>query len=395
VNPVLHGLATSYEKFKLKHDGMLSNFARATIFNNPIFFRGPGNKIPLDLNYLGIQEGTNQLVCVLTAKEFFDNNGLRTRMDLAFTYGLEISVEAYGLLARFLNHYVARIRPNRLNNGSSVSIREEFCLVKKPGKKIRTVLAKHRKKNFEIEKAKATVTFCEVSGTQFTDPVSFGFRISLWGVRGIPNRYRTFLFKYFNNLLGLNVRLSHFVANQQRGCTFCSLTNAATIPDETFSHLFYDCETTGFWHAKFFREHTPENFFVNDEEKRLYMITGFCNRYPRNLFPTVTALLFQYCIWEARLKKKIPSFHTLNEDFLYMMKNFIWSNSVAYNCCTFSNFPLRRNLGYGRAAAAGQGRDGVPPEQQGHQGHARRQQRHHQPIRQHQRHAPRPPPCPR
>ncbi len=93
-NPVLHGLSTSFEKFKLKHDRMHSNFAQATVFNNPIFFRGPGNKLPLDLSYLGILEGTKHPVCFLKAKEFFDNNGLRTRMDLAFTYGLEILVEA-------------------------------------------------------------------------------------------------------------------------------------------------------------------------------------------------------------------------------------------------------------------------------------------------------------
>jgi hypothetical protein len=37
-NPVLHGLATSFEKFRLKHDGTHSNFAQATVFNNPIFF---------------------------------------------------------------------------------------------------------------------------------------------------------------------------------------------------------------------------------------------------------------------------------------------------------------------------------------------------------------------
>jgi hypothetical protein len=127
---------------------MHSNFAQATVFNNPIFFRGPGNKIPLDLDYLDIREGTSHPVCFLTAKEFFDNNGLRTRMDLAITYGLEISVESYVLLARCLNHYVARIRANRMNNGSSVSIRDEFLQVKKSGKKIRKVLAKHRKKKF-------------------------------------------------------------------------------------------------------------------------------------------------------------------------------------------------------------------------------------------------------
>jgi hypothetical protein len=393
-NPVLHGLATSFEKFRLKHDGTHSNFAQATVFNNPIFFRGPGNKVPLDLTYLDIQEGTNHPVCSLTAKEFFDNNGLRTRLDLSITYGLDISVEAYGLLARCLNHYVVRIRPNRLNNGSIASIREEFEQLKKPGKKIRKVLARHRKKNFDIEKAKATVTFCEVSGTLFTDPESYGFRISLWGVRGLLNRTRTFFFKYFNNILGLNVRLSHFVNNQQRGCTFCTLNNLGTVPDETFSHLFYDCITTRNWQENFLREHLPENFFNNDVEKRLFFITGYNNRYPMNLLLTTAVLLFQYCIWEAKLKKKIPSFHTLNEEFLDLCRKFIWSNSVAHNCCTSNNFPLRRNLGYGGAAvnAAGHEQDGGPPQQQGHQGHARRQHRHHR--LQLQRHAPRPPPAP-
>jgi hypothetical protein len=93
-------------------------------------------------------------------------------------------------------------------------------------------------------------------------------------------------------------------------------------------------------------------------------------------------------------KKKIPSFHTLNEEFLYFMKTFIWSNSVAYNCCSVSNFPLRRNLGHGDAIAAVQGRDCGPHGQQDHQGHARGQQRQPQHIRQHQRPAPRPPPPP-
>ena len=81
-----------------------------------------------------------------------------------------------------------------------------------------------------------------------------------------------------NNILGLNVRLSHFVNNQQRGCTFCSLNNVGNLPDETFSHLFYDCETTKSWHLQFLREHFPANLFNNDAEEKLFLITGFNNR---------------------------------------------------------------------------------------------------------------------
>ncbi len=156
------------------------------------------------------------------------------------------------------------------------------------------------------------------------------------------------------------MRLSHFVNNQQRGCTFCTLNNVGTVPDETFSHLFYDCDTTRSWHEKFLREHLPVNFFNNDVEKKMFFVTGFNNRYPRNMFLTTPVLLFQYCIWEAKLKKKIPSFHTLNEEFLDLCRKFIWSNSVAHNCCTSNNFPLCRNLGYGGAADNAAEQDGGP-----------------------------------
>ncbi len=171
---------------------------------------------------------------------------------------MDISVDGYVLLARCLNHYVQRIRPNGRNNGSCSSIKEDYGSIKKPGKKIRSTLTNYRKKNFKIKEAQSTVTFMRASGLTFTDPVSYGIRISLWGTRGVSNRIKTFLFKYFNNILGINTRLSHFVANRNRGCTFCKIKNTAVpvqvpislpvpIPDESFEHLFYGCMTTREW----------------------------------------------------------------------------------------------------------------------------------------------------
>ena len=52
-----------------------------------------------------------------------------------------------------------------------------------------------------------------------------------------------FLFKFFNNILGINTRLSHFVPNHSRGCTFCTLNGTIPIPDETFLHIFFECGT--------------------------------------------------------------------------------------------------------------------------------------------------------
>jgi hypothetical protein len=264
---------------------------------------------------------------------------------------------------------------------------EDYLGLKKPGKKIKSTLTNYRKKNSKIEEAQSTVTFLRASGLTFTDPVSYGIRISLWGIRGVPNRAKTFLFKYFNNILGINTRLSHFVANRNRGCTFCELNNPGAmvrdpdpapvpllvpVPDKSFEHLFYGCLTTREWHSKILECHFPPNFIGSEEVRKRYLMMGFHKDHKKNILLILAPLLMQYCIWEARLKKKIPSFYSLNQDFIEICKKFIWSNNVAHNCCTFLNFPLHRNLGYGpvRARQPENEREGGHVPQQGHQRHA-------------------------
>jgi hypothetical protein len=48
-NPILYGVSCSFQKLRLSHDSSNSNFVNALVLNNPIFFRGPGNKLPLTL----------------------------------------------------------------------------------------------------------------------------------------------------------------------------------------------------------------------------------------------------------------------------------------------------------------------------------------------------------
>jgi hypothetical protein len=50
-NPILYGLSASYERLRKSHDchNCLCNFTKAIVFNNTMFFRRPGDKLPLDL----------------------------------------------------------------------------------------------------------------------------------------------------------------------------------------------------------------------------------------------------------------------------------------------------------------------------------------------------------
>ena len=51
-NPILFGLASSFERLRVCHDSQNENFLKATVLNHPMFFRGARNKLTLDPEYL-------------------------------------------------------------------------------------------------------------------------------------------------------------------------------------------------------------------------------------------------------------------------------------------------------------------------------------------------------
>jgi hypothetical protein len=144
-NPILYGIAVSYERVRLGHDGLHCNFTRASIINNKIFFRGPGDKRVLTFTYLELEENTSNPIATLEAKEFFNVNGVKTRMELNLEYGINLSINGYSRTVTCLNHYVRRLRPRLNNNGSKRSFPEEFLLLKRPSKKLRLSFYKKKK----------------------------------------------------------------------------------------------------------------------------------------------------------------------------------------------------------------------------------------------------------
>jgi hypothetical protein len=150
-NPVLYGISESYSKFRISLDSLNCNFVNAFIIGNPMFFRGPGDKSKLNLSYLFLQEAGDCVITRMTAREFFNVNGLKTRLELLIDCGLDIPLEGYVRLVRCLNHYVTWLKPNTRNDGSAMCVKKDFVSLKNPGKKIRNTLVKKRRKVFKLE----------------------------------------------------------------------------------------------------------------------------------------------------------------------------------------------------------------------------------------------------
>jgi hypothetical protein len=61
---------------------------------------------------------------------------------------------------------------------------------------------------------------------------------TLWASSGLTNKCKEFIFKFQNNLLGLNTRVHNFNRLISEECTFCSLKNNRPVQRETFFIYF-------------------------------------------------------------------------------------------------------------------------------------------------------------
>ena len=76
-----------------------------------------------------------------------------------------------------------------------------------------------------------------------------------WNNNYLPGKIRTFLFKFYNNILGINSQVSKFNNTVDPGCTFSTIKNMRPVCKETFAHIFYYCETTNKIIAEFFERY--------------------------------------------------------------------------------------------------------------------------------------------
>jgi hypothetical protein len=127
-NPILFGLATSFERLRVCHDSQNENFLKAIFLNHLMFFRAARNKLTLDPEYLDCagELETRKKLAALPIEKMFWQNGLITRVELRILWGIGLRLVGYANLCRSLNHFVNRLSINRLNDGTSVVRREHF-----------------------------------------------------------------------------------------------------------------------------------------------------------------------------------------------------------------------------------------------------------------------------
>jgi hypothetical protein len=135
-------------------------------------------------------------------------------------------------------------------------------------------------------------------------------------------------------------------ANGARLCFFCPKKNPPEQNDETFLYLFFNCPNVRAWQQQFFMRCFPELGILDaDTEKKLFMI----GLHEENFSPFTNSafLTWQFAIWENKIRKNVPSFHTLYTEFLSLFVDTCRQNTDVKRSGTEHNFELCRII-FGR-----------------------------------------------
>ena len=236
--------------------------------------------------------------------------------------GSNINLVTYLRLGEALTNFVRTFAGNarRISDGSAISL-ENFLLRFKHGSRpIRLLLTRSRKIK-KIEERTHVKTFLRLAGVGNPDTVHIKNSQEFWSYSFLPNAVRDFILKYNSNLLGLNTRVGHFVANHNRHCAFCTVQQIRNPPDETFSHLFFECNTSSRYLAFF------ENLIFSEkiglsvlERKRLWFLGIFDSELSKNnTFLGTCIWVVKFLIWSYKLKKRVPNIIELKTEFFYQM----------------------------------------------------------------------------
>ena len=342
-HPILNLLARSMVKFSLAFTSIGHNYKNAFLLNNPFFRRGKSDMGILDCHFFGVSQGANIFnIAKLKFSDCYVDNVLKSFVNLNNDTGININLATYFRLRQAL----ALAENNSTIPEKPQSIGSFFVSYKKGSKSCRRILGKVDPAK-ALSKLQSLKTFFFLIDEQTPEyKTAFSF-LPLWNSSGLPNRLREFLFKFFNNQLGLNTRISHFVGGS-RGCTFCVILKKDNPPDESFSHLFYDCEVVKNLHNSLEETALKDSTGSQKMLKRDWFGVEIMEK--ENKFKRILILTIQFFVWEAKLQKKLPVANHVLGETISLLENAMRTDTdlrlgrVNFNCHLCRHWDTLREL---------------------------------------------------
>jgi hypothetical protein len=256
--PAIRTIAADFEHFKSKFYTTGNNYKHAFVLYNKLFCMRDKSLITETVFRANVPRLDLQEVAKLKFNDFFLDNRPKSLDELIADTGINFSLVTYMRIMPFFEGFRRRLAAADATL-ESVPLTQFLNVKKGEAKKVRGFLDGHTGTGSsigtstaikQVKQLQIVKTFFRVTNIVVI-PDFTGKILGLWNKCYLPNKVREFIFKFYNNQLSINTRLSHYTLNRTRSCTFCMLAGAPAPADETFLHIFFECETVRRIHSWF------------------------------------------------------------------------------------------------------------------------------------------------
>jgi hypothetical protein len=331
---VLTNITRSFSLFKQQFIKVGNNFLTVPFYCNASIGYGRGyNKILDDTFFNCVDDDRLRgIYRTLTWKSLTNNEDgvtLMPRTVINQSLGITLTRDQYNVM---VNTLAISIKRYFKEGEKSLTLNDFMNTFKKGSKYFRKIISCWNPK-YSLEKTKQVWTFLQLIDCHEINTVRLRNLHTGWSHPHYNSSIRVFLFKYYNNILGLNSRVSHFNADINEACTFCNIAGPLPAPKETFRHLFYDCAVVNkvlneIWSLYVHNLALTKNIFFlsnyNEKEKYNCVLNCFLD-------------VVRFHIWQAKLNKSLPTTQKIKSEVEYSLYTVL---KLGYRRVDFNNCPI-------------------------------------------------------
>jgi hypothetical protein len=333
VGSTFGNLVTSFCKFKEAYCQVGNNFMGMQPYCNNAFGYGRGMANKLDEEFFSITElGQNRdRILKITWLDLTVQGELKGKAEVEYAIGCRLTNEKYGFL---VNTYNIALKKYWKDGDKVTPINDFINRFKKGSKNFRKIITSVSNK-VVLQKSRQVRTFCRLIDCNIPEPGRVQNLFSAWNNGFYPCSFRVFLFKYYNNILGINSRVAHFNNMIDGGCTFCLISGPHPVPQETVLHVFFTCPTT-----RSVLDTICMRYLNNIElDESLFFLGTHSEIEAENKLLSGFFDIVRYLIWQSKLEKKLPITNRILVELDYLLKIILgaskrlsdnYSNSVTF-----------------------------------------------------------------
>ncbi len=250
-------------------------------------------------------------IAKLKYEDFFVRGVSKTLDEINREYDLDFTLVDYMRINGSLQFSTIRQRERERERESTAPQSLEFFLksFEKGSKPFRRILQNAEIERLNISTLNTVATFVDITNTIKPTESILKNCWGEWNKFYYSNKMREFLYKFRNNILGLNSRVCKFVPEIEAECTLCIINKEAMpIQSETFLHVFFNCVYSEKYRNKVENELFPEMRNASNDDKKSFWLFGIMPQMNKpNIFISCIVSTTNYMIWEMKLRKDTVS----------------------------------------------------------------------------------------